>query len=124
MRHEQRAVPVHIPLLHDEFDNRVGSYRIEAAGWRVVEKQFWLRDNRTCNSDSAPHAARQFGREEIDRMFQFDEAQGLAHPFINGIVVDPMFLYQPERDVLAYGERVRQRTLLKHDADASAQPAD
>ena len=88
VRDQQGAGLVYIALLHDQFDDGVGSYRIKAAGGRIIEQQFGLGNQRTRDGHAPPHAAGKFRGVEIERVFQFYEAQYLAHTAVDIFVVD------------------------------------
>src|SRR5580700_7578010 len=120
MRHQQGTGAVHVALLHDQIHNRIGSHWIKPASRRIVEQQFRLRDDGASDGDAAAHAARKFRREQIERVFQFHKAQRLAHPLVDGVVVNAVLFHEPVSNVLTNRERVEERAFLKHHAKFAA----
>jgi hypothetical protein len=111
---------VDVALLDDQFDDGGGGEGVEAAGGRVVEQQLGLADEGAGDGHAAAHSAGEAGREEVEGLLQLDKAQGIADAAVDFVVGNPL-LNQLVGHVVADGERVEERALLKDHAGAGAQ---
>ena len=120
MRDQQGRGAVDVALLDDEFDDGGGGDGVEAAGGRVVEQQLGLVDEGAGDGDAPPHAAGEAGRKKGKGLFEADESERLADAGVDFVVGDA-FLDQLVGDVVADGEGIEERALLKDHAGAGAQ---
>src|SRR5215470_18208086 len=120
MRYQQRTGAIDIALLDDQLDDGGGGDGVESTGGRVVEKQVRPGYNGACDSDAAAHASGKLGRESVERVFKFDEAECLDDALLD-LLVWQVFFHQAVADVVADGKRVEERAFLENDADARTQ---
>jgi hypothetical protein len=73
MSDQQGTGIVNVALLHDQFHDCVGSYRIETTRGRIVKDHFRLGNNGPRNGHAPPHASRELGGKFVDRLFQLDK---------------------------------------------------
>ncbi len=113
------GVYVNIALLDDQLNNRGGSDGIEAAGGRIIEQKLGIVDQRARDGDAATHSAGEAGGKEGEGLFQADEAQRVLNALID-FFVRHLLLNQLVAYIVADGERIKERALLKDHAGACA----
>ena len=119
--HQQGTAVVDVALLYQEFDNGGGGDRIEAARGGIVEQDFGLVDHGAGNGHPPAHAARELSGGHIHGVFQFHEAESLAHAAPNLAFPQGAFFQQPVGYVVVDGKRIEQGAFLEDHADTAPQ---
>ena len=98
MRGQQRRDSLQIAAAQNQRDDRLRGHRIESGGRRIVKDQRRLVDQRARDGNAASHAAGKLGGIFVERGFQLDEPQSLAHALVD-FLVRHIFLAQAKGDV-------------------------
>src|SRR5690349_10144896 len=89
---EKSGDPVNIAEAEDEADDGLRSDGIEAGGGRVVENDGGTGDKGTGDGDATPHAAGEFGRQQIEGVSQLHEAEDFANARLDFVRVNTIFV--------------------------------
>ena len=105
----------------DQFVDLSRRHRIQTRRRFVVEHDLGFADQGPRQRHAPLHAARQFGRSLVDRVFQTDESEAFAHALLDFLFVCSHFV-ESVRDVFADGQRIEESGFLKHHADSLPDP--
>src|SRR4051812_17624376 len=102
-----------------EFADGSSGRRVEARSRLVEHHNLRAADECARDADPSAHAAREFNRHLVDRVFEVDEAEHPTHLLLD-LFLRHALLVQAVRDVVVNRERVEERALLKDHADLLA----
>src|SRR6185436_13197613 len=120
VRHHDRR---HVHALLDRADevvDDVGHDRIQAGRRLVVEDIGRIDGHRAREANALLHAARERGGLHVLDALEPDPGQPLGDATMDLVIADPQVLAHRQRDVLADGERIEQRSALEQHAEAPA----
>jgi hypothetical protein len=120
MRSEESGYTVNVAEAKDERDDGLRRDGIEAGGGRIVENDLGAADECASDGDAAAHAAGEFGGEQVEGVFEFDELQDFADALIDFRFVDAIFA-ETVRDVVGDGHGIEERAFLEDKADLAAE---
>src|SRR5882672_5286841 len=120
MSGEERGDAVDIAEAENERDDGLRGHGVETGRGRIVENDGRASDESTGDGNAAAHAAREFGGNEIDGVFEFDEAENLADVWLDFVGIGAVF-EEAIGDVFGDGHRIEERAFLKDKADFAAE---
>ena len=116
--HQQRTGLVDIALLHDEFDDRCGGDRVEAAGRRIVEQYFgfvMIARAMATRRRIPPESSEGNLSTVCSSSTKLSTSRTRRSISSSGA---PLF-HQPEGDIFPDRQRIKECALLKNDAYSS-----